>query len=163
VWIWERYQWSTTDASGTADGNPVTANTAIYNNIDSNRMYGVFVGCSNEYYLGHGFAFQADFQGACYMDVVKEREAYSLADRLGPESKRSRTEYTIAPEVRANLGLMWYPTEFIQVQVGYNFMLFFNTLSSPRPIDFNYSNLTAPYESTIRYFDGFNAGVSIIF
>jgi hypothetical protein len=164
VWIWERYKWTTTDATGDSGGNPAEANTAVYTNIDSNRMYGAFIGCSNEYYLGHGFACQVDLDAACFLDSVKEREQYNLLLKfLGPESKRARRVFTVAPELEANFAIQWYPTEFVQVKVGYNFMVFFNTLNSPRPIDFNYLGLTAPYESTTRLFDGFNAAISIIF
>jgi Legionella pneumophila major outer membrane protein precursor len=166
VWIWERYTWLT-HAAPSVQGNDSGSdamNTAIYTNIDSNRMYGVFVGCSQEWYLGRGFACQLDTDAAIFLDSVKERQKYELAVKFsGAENKRAGRQFTIAPEVAANLNIMWYPTEFVQVRVGYNVMAFFNTLSSPQPIDFDYSRLTAPYESTFRLFDGFNAGVSIIF
>ncbi len=60
--------------------------------------------------------------------------------------------------------LVWYPLPSVQVRLGYNAMAFFNTFSSPRPIDFNYGSLTAPmYQSTFRLFDGLNLGLAILF
>jgi hypothetical protein len=165
VWIWERYQWTThADSQNGSDSNPTEADTGIYTNIDSNRMYGVKIGCSNEYYFGHGFAGQLDLQAAAFLDSVKEREKYELALKfIGPENKRALRQFTFVPELQATASLQWFPTEFVQVRVGYDIFAFWNTLSSPRPIDFNYSSLTAPYESTFRLFDGFRAGVAIIF
>src|SRR5262249_28419024 len=71
-WIWERFKWRTVDFSP-ADPIPSPFDVGLYSNIVSNRMYGFHAGCQQEWYLGHGFAFNWDLQGALLMDVVKER------------------------------------------------------------------------------------------
>jgi hypothetical protein len=160
VWIWERYKWVTQSIGDTAGPD----DAAVYTNIDSNRMYGVHAGCSNEWYIGRGFATRIDVEGALLLNSVKEREQYNLLVKLtGAENKRAIHRWTLVPEVQCFAGLQWYPTENVQLMVGYDVMAFFNTISSPRPIDFNYSSLTAPYESTARFFDGWRAGIAIHF
>ena len=122
-------------------------------------MYGAFCGWSNECYLGHGFALQFDIQAALFLDVIRERQQYTTGVRYGipqptAESKRTLTQWTAVPEVNGSLNLVWYPIQSVQLRLGYDVMAFFNTVSSPRPIDFNYGSLTAPYQSTSRLFDG---------
>lgn len=165
VWIWERYKWTTVKFSADFASGGAPEDTGIYTNIDSNRMYGSVIGCSNEYYIGHGFACQLDLKAGLYLDSVKERAKYERGDRfVGPENKRAVHDWFAVPSFEAVLGMMWYPTEAIQVYAGYDVMLFLNTVSSPRPIDFNYSSLTPPFETTTpRWFDGFRAGVAIHF
>jgi hypothetical protein len=164
-WIWERFQWRTTDVDqfGASQG----LDQAIYNNIDSNRMYGAHAGFSSECYIGHGFAMQFDCEGALLLNVVRERQEYTTGVRYGVPfytavSKRTTKEWTAVPEINASLNLVWYPIQSVEVRLGYNVMAFFNTISSPVPIDFNYGSLTAPYQSTFRLFDGFNVGVAFI-
>jgi hypothetical protein len=164
-WIWERFQWITKDLDLAGQGGPL--DTAIYGNIDSNRMYGAHAGFSNECYIGHGFAMQLDVEGALLLDVIRERQSYTTGVRYGVPvptavSKRTVTQWTAVPEVNASLNLVWYPIQSVEVRLGYNVMAFFNTISSPVPIDFNYGSLTAPYQSTFRLFDGFNVGVAFI-
>jgi hypothetical protein len=164
-WIWERFQWRTFDLNLTGQGGPL--DTAIYSNIDSNRMYGPFAGWSSECYLGHGFALQFDLQAALFLDIVRERQQYTTGVRYGvpqptAESKRTITNYRPVAEVNGDLNLVWYPIQSVEVRLGYNVMTFFNTVSSPRPIDFNYGALTAPYHSTFRVFDGLNVGIAFI-
>ncbi len=78
--------------------------------------------------------------------------------------KRAKSEVTIVPEVDATLGLLWFPIEGIEIHAGYNFKSFFNTVSSPQPIDFDYGRVDPRYEqSTIRFFDGFDLGIGFIF
>jgi hypothetical protein len=86
-----------------------------------------------------------------------------LLKLTGPEQKRAKRDWTIVPELQGTIGVTWYATESIQLSAGYDVMAFFNTLASPRPIDFNYSSLTAPYESTFRVYDGFRVGIAIHF
>jgi hypothetical protein len=60
--------------------------------------------------------------------------------------------------------LWWYPVEGVQVRIGYDAMGFFNTVSSPYPVNFNYSlgqNLWR--DGTFRFIDGVNLGVGFIF
>src|SRR5262249_27708206 len=99
------------------DTDPNTA--AIYTNIVSNRLNGPSLGFGNEWYLGHGFALSCDVLGVLSIDVVKERAKYELGLKdQAPQAKRTKTDYTIAPEVEANLNIWWYPIEGVQLQFG---------------------------------------------
>jgi hypothetical protein len=160
--IWEKYRWQTNDLDLTGTGGP--ADNAIYTNTVSNNLWGATCGCSQEYYMGHGFSCNVDIGCALFWDSVHEIAKYERADKYnGPERKRAIYQNTIAPEVEARVGLMWYPTEFIQITAGYNGMLFLNTIASPRPIDFNYSSVTPKYENVTRLFDGFDVGIAFLF
>jgi hypothetical protein len=161
TWIWERYRWTTSDQD--VNGNTDASWRAQYSNIVSNRLYGLHVGCSEECYLGHGVAIQLDTEAALFLNSVKETAKYELGTKFGPDNKRALRRVMVTPELQANLNLAWYPREGIQIRVGYDLMAFFNTISSPTPIDFNYGALTPPYERTFRVFDGFNAGIAFIF
>jgi hypothetical protein len=163
AWFWEKYRWDTTSLDPT--GNTGPQDVGIYTNITSNRMYGVFIGCQNECYLGHGFALMLDTRASILINSVKERAKYELGDRFAglPENKRAKREFTVVPELQASLGLWWYPTEAIQVYFGYDFMVFFNTLASRRPIDFDYSNLAPKWSSYTRWLDGFSGGFAFHF
>lgn len=162
TWIWERFKWRTVNQD--LEGQAGPQDTAIYSNVVSNYMYGFFCGTEHEWYWGHGFAGMLDMRATGYVDIVKERAKYELgAKYAGPAHKRARRDYTFVPEVEAALSLMWYPIEGVQVKAGYNVMAFFNTLSSPRPISFNYSGLDPAYESTFRIFDGFQAAIALSF
>src|SRR5207245_11794970 len=94
-------------------------NVAIYTNIISNRMYGPFIGIGNEYYLGHGFSISLDLKAAILLDIVKERAKYERAD-FATEAKRSQTEYTVVPQLQAQLNIWWYPIERAQVRASYH-------------------------------------------
>jgi hypothetical protein len=169
-WIWEKFKWVTTslgvDTKGTADTQDDTIISGpqfvgIYSNVTSNRMYGPFIACENEWYLGHGFAIQVRTLAAGLLDTIKERAKYETAAKyLGlPENKYARGEWNFVPQLQAKAGLMWYPTEFVQLYAGYDFMVFFNTKASPRPIDFDYSNVNPGWKDVNRIFDGWNAGI----
>ena len=118
-----------------------------------------------DFLLGHGFAAQLDTNFAPFFNVVKERAKYEtgVSDQGAAEMKRAKTDYTAVPEFDAKVSLMWYPTEFIQFQFGYNAMAFFNTVVSQVPVDFNYGSLTPTYNRVFRYFGGFSASVGFIF
>src|SRR5207248_1778798 len=97
VWIWERYKWVTTDLD--ASGNASDLDVGKYTNIVSNRMYGIKIGCGSECYVGNGFSLSCDLTAAGLLNIVKERVKYERGDRhLGPERKRSITDYTLVPE-----------------------------------------------------------------
>jgi hypothetical protein len=162
TWIWERYAWTTIDTD--ILGGSGAADVAIYSNVVSNRLWGAFIGCVQEWYWGHGFAGTLDTRAVAYIDSVKEIAMYQLGLHfVGPENKRARTEWRPAAELDARLGIKWYPTEFIECQLSYGAMGFFNTAASVVPIDFNYGRLTPSYNSVFRFFDGFNVGVAIVF
>jgi hypothetical protein len=161
-WIWERFKWRTVSLDVSGNAQPTDA--AIYTNIVSNRMYGPHIGVGQDWYLGHRFACTLDLDGALYLDIVKERAKYELGLKdASPQSKRAITDYTVVPEARANFSLMWYPHEAIQIRVGYDVMAFFNSKASKTPVDFDYGSVAPPYSHVFRIFDGWNAGIGIIF
>ena len=175
VQLWERFWWHTVDISaehidvtisptGTF-GQTVIAGSggvsgpqdqADYTNIVSNRLYGPLFGFGSDVYIGHGFGVNFDLRGAPMIDVVKERAKYELGDH-STAAQRARTDYVMAYEVDARLNLTWYPIEGVELRVGYEIMNFFNTVSSPQPIDFNMGALTPTWDrGTYRLFDGFS-------
>jgi hypothetical protein len=166
-WFWDRYRWTSTtysdDGSGTLSAS--AQDIAVYNNVTSNYMWGVDVGCQAECYLGHGFACMCEVRTALFMDFIHMISAYETADKFAglAENKRSKRTWNVVPEVQGTLSLMWYPWENIQIQIGYQVMAFFNTLSSPRPVDFDYSNVAPHWSTTTRWLDGFMAGISFSF
>jgi hypothetical protein len=170
-WFWDGFQWRTTSIGLHLDngGNQIIDNgpdrVADYSAITSNRMYGVFCGCEQECYLGHGFALHLTTSAAMLASITREKAEYSTeAKFLGlPENKIAKSEWDPVPELNAMLGLMWYPTEFVQAFVGYEGMVFFNTRVLRRPIDFDYSNINPKWTHGTRYLEGFRAGFGITF
>jgi hypothetical protein len=165
VIMWEQFRWRTVtfDINGVAGPR----DQAVYTNTVSNRLYGPHIGGGTEWYLGTtpigAFSVSADAEVAVLMDFVKERAKYELGDHSISASRKIST-YELSPEVQANVGVWWYPTEAIQVRFGYDLMVFFNTIGSRQPIDFNYGAL-APRWNNIptRFFDGFRFGVGFVF
>jgi len=162
AWIWERFRWVTTDLPPSGTPNFDT-DVAVYNNIVSNVMYGVHAGGSQEWYIGHGFAVQLDLEAALFADSVAERASYELGNHFGVMNKRGRRELVVVPEFSSMLGMHWYPHEGIQLMVGYDLMLFLNTIASQQPVDFDYGSLTPRYDRVHRLFDGIQAGISFSF
>jgi hypothetical protein len=186
VQLWERFFWRTVDeslrevrliigpmgallqdfgTSGPADtlGASGPLDQATYSNIVSNRLYGPLFGLGSDVYIGHGFGLNLDLRCAPLIDVVKERAKYELGDH-STAAQRSRTDYVMAYELATRLNLTWYPIEGVELRFGYELTSLFNTVSSPRPIDFNFGSLTPTWEKgTTRFFDGFSAGVALIF
>lgn len=163
VWFWERYKWLTTDID--VNGNSGPQFEAQYNNIVSNRLYGVKAGCQQECYIGHGFAANLDLQGGLYADSVKTEAIYEMPrGAIGPGSKRARHMWEVVPQVQATVGVTWYPIEGVEIRAGYDFQAFFNTISSPDPIDFNYGAVNPRYiNGQTRTLDGLNLGIALIF
>jgi len=168
TWIWERYKWVTTDV----DVNGVQTPNWVgdYTNVTSNRMYGVFAGCEQECYMGHGFAADLQLIIAGYADSVKEEVEYSLArganlqGNPGPVAKRTRVQWTFVPEPQVTVGLSWFPIEAVEIRAGYDLQVFFNTVTMHAPIDFNYGAVNPAYETnTMRMMDGLNLGIGIHF
>jgi len=161
-WVWERFKWRTVSTNLQGEASPF--DVGIYTNIVSNRMYGAHVGIGQEWYLGHGFAVNCDVEGALFLDIIKERAKYELGEKdEAPQNKRAITDYRIVPEPEVRFNLMWYPHEAIELRVGYDAMLFFNTKASKTPVDFNWGQVAPPWSDYTRLFHGFNAGVAIIF
>jgi hypothetical protein len=163
AWIWEGYKWTTVDIDINGDSGPDT--TAIYRNVTSNRMYGFSLGCSQECYLGHGFAAQIDILGSMYIDFVREKSRYNLGAKfVGPISKRTKSEWSPVPSAHGILSTVWYPIEGVQISFGYDALAFFNTLGAPQPIDFNYSSVSPKYEHIpVRLLDGLTFSISFSF
>lgn len=165
VSMWERFKWRTVDADNT--GAATADTTAIYTNVVSNRLYGVHIGCGNEWRMGDtpigAFSCSLDLEGAIYGDFVKARARYELADHTTAAS-RSRNIASIVPGAEARLNFHWFPWEAIEVQVGYSGMVFFNTVASPRPVDFDFGTIDPRWEHGIfRLFHGFTFGVGVVF
>lgn len=161
-WIWERFKWRTVDTDINGQASPL--DVAIYTNIVSNRMYGPFIGFGQEWYIGHGFSISLDLEAAILLDVIKERAKYELGEKFAPpQAKRAVTDYEPVPELSAALKIWWYPIEGVQIQVGWDVMAFFNTIAARNPVSFNYGALDPPWERTTRLFDGFRAGIGLIF
>jgi hypothetical protein len=127
-------------------------------------MYGVHAGFQSEYYLGHGFAVMMDLQGAMFLNITKTRVKYEFGVKLAPENKRALTDISFVPELQGTLSLMWYPTEGIQMKLGYDVMAFFNTVSSEDPVTFDYSGLDPNFSrNKVRFFDGIQASIAFLF
>jgi hypothetical protein len=167
VWFWERFKWITTAQDLLGQLPDGARDIADYTNIVSNRLYGVKIGGGNEFRLGDSpigtFSVSLDLAASAYMDFVKERAKYTLGD-MSIQNKRSRSEYKFVPEIEGQLNLWWYPIEGVQLRMGYNAMGFFNTVSAPYPVDFNYGRLDGGWvDGTTRWLDGFNFGIGFIF
>ncbi len=164
AWFWEKYQLRSVNYDATGGGGGLS-DTGLYSAITSNRMYGVHAGCQSEYYLGHGFACITEGQAAAFLNSVKERGKYETANKYGgdPASKFSRREFTFVPELQASVGLMWFPTETVQMLFKYEGMVFFNTMSTPRPLAMDYLRPRPDWKSTFRYIHGLQAAIGIHF
>lgn len=139
------------------------ADMAIYSNIVSNQLYGPFIGCGWERYLGHGFAFNIDLRAGALLDIVHEEAKYDRGD-LFIGTKRNRRDYTMVPELDAIANLWWYPIEGVQIRVGYDLMTYFNTVAATHPVTFNYGAMDPPWEKGVfRIVDGWHAGIGFIF
>lgn len=161
TWLWERFQWRTVKRDFAGHAGPF--DQARYTNILSQPMYGPFVGYGGEIYYGHGIALSMDVTTAANLNFVRELVRWERGDRA-TEAKRSKRVYTIAPEAEGHLNLWWYPIEGIQIRVGYDVIGIFNTIASPRPVDFNFNGLAPDFtHRAYRMIDGWNAGIGFIF
>jgi hypothetical protein len=161
-WIYDHYNWTTTDIASIGLEDPSWV--GVYDNIVNNRMYGIHAGCQQEWYLGYGFAAMLGLQGAAFVDMASTQAEYQRAIRYAPpQMKRVTKEWTAVPEIQATPALMWYPLEGVQIQVLYDAFVFFNTVASPRPVDFNYGAVDPGRERIARFFQGFQANIAFIF
>jgi hypothetical protein len=164
VTMWERFSWTTIhpEFNGLVAPNDI----AQYSNVTSNRLYGVHVGGGNDWFIGDtpigAFSMTLDLQAALYLDLIKGRPRYELADR-STEATRARNLASVVPDVEAQFNVWYYPYTGIAFRFGYSAQAFFNTYGSPQPVDLNFGSITPSYESMFRLFDGFNAGLCIIF
>jgi hypothetical protein len=175
--MWERFKWRTVDV-GAPDlatlatfnqagiGNAGPNTIANYTNVVSNRLYGLVLGCGNEFYLGNtpvgAFSLYADVYGSLYGDFVKGRARYSLEDR-SIAFTYARNMFTLAPGFDARVGFQWYIYEAICIRLGYNYLGLINTVASPNPIDFNLGQARPAYQrNQYRSFDGLDFGIGFV-
>jgi hypothetical protein len=166
VIMWERFRWRTVDLD--VNGNAASDDQAIYSNVVSNRWYGFNIGYGGDWFcwdmpmLG-SIAITADIQGGVGIDFVKERARYELGD-FSTAASRNRNDYTFSPLVQGDLSIMWYPTQGVEFKLGWQALAIFNTVSAPRPIDFNMGAMTPGWErDTCRWMHGLHVGVSFVF
>ncbi len=161
AWFFERYTWRTVDID--SGGNAPPQNVAIYSNTLSQRMYGLFVGCGHEVYLGNMFSASLDLTGAAFLNVVKERAKYELGD-LSTQSKFGRTNYSVVPSGTAEFNLWFYPIEGVQMRLGYMAMTYFNTRYMREPVGYDFGQIGPNYGTKFfRLVHGFNVGVGFFF
>jgi hypothetical protein len=159
--IMERFKWRTVsyDINGVAGPRDV----GQYNNTLSQRMYGPFIGCGHEAYLGKSFGISLDLTAAALLNIIKERAKYKLGSEE-IQNKLSRDEFGIVPNFNAALNLTWYPIEGVQMRVGYNAWTFFNTKYMNEPVSFNYGGIDPAYDTKVfRIIHGVNVGFGVFF
>jgi len=169
AWIWEKFHMRTVAADFNGQSRPEDVGT--YDNIVSNRMYGPFAGFGVERYVGYGFAVGLEMEGAALVDVVKERATLQNGDRPSAartvpfvQLKKAATNFAVTPEVATNAQLFWYPWEGVQIRAGWNFMSFFNTIAAADPVAFDARSFDPNWHNkAVRFFDGFNVGIGLIF
>jgi hypothetical protein len=126
-------------------------------------MYGPFFGCGHEVYLGKRFSVALDLTGSALLNVVKQRAKYELGDN-STQNKRSRNDFTVVPNANADLNLMWYPIEGVQMRVGWTAQTYFNTRNMLNPIAFNYGAIDPVYNfQAFRLVQGLNVGIGLFF
>jgi hypothetical protein len=162
-WFFERFTWRTADRN--VDGVALPEDSAVYTNTLSQRMYGPFVGCGHEIYMGKAFAVGVDATAGGLLSINKERIKYRLGDPIFPtQNKRSSNQFRFVPNVNVDANLSWYPLEGVQVRLGYNLMSYFNTTAFQQPVTFDFGNLNPTYGSqAYRMVHGFNVGVGFFF
>jgi len=161
AWIWERFSWNT--LSSNYLGQTGSQDLAFYSNVISQRMYGPFIGVGTDVYLGSAFALGAEVSAAALYAIVKERAKYELGDE-STQSKRSRNEFTIVPNVNASLNLSWFPLANVQIRAGYDLWSFFNTIYMNKPVGFNAGAIDPAYNHRpLRLYHGINVGIGLVF
>jgi hypothetical protein len=162
--LYDQFKWRTVDADFQGFSNNGTI--ADYRNTTSNRLYGLGLGWGHELYLGDtpvgAFSVSAEALASLYMDFVKGRAGYELADRT-TEATRKRNLAAVVPSVDGRVSIHWFPWEAIEIQVGYDFFAFFNTYASPQPIDFNYGAIDPNWSPTTRLLHGVRFGIGVVF
>ena len=106
---------------------------------------------------GHLFNFFAATQ-----NFAREQAKYERAD-FAISNKRAIRRFDVVPELQLTGNIWWYPTNGVQLRLGYDAMSFFNTYATEQPVDFNYSSVDPGWQKTTRYLTGFNAGIGFIF
>jgi hypothetical protein len=161
AWFFERFYWRTVATD--IDGISFPRDVAIYTNTLSQRMYGPYLGCGHEIYVGKSLALSLDLSGAALIDLAKQRVKYKLGDE-STSAKRKRIDYEIVPNINLDLNWMWYPIEGVQLQAGYSFQSYFGTRYMKEPVAFNFGALdpATPLRG-YRYVSLFTFGVGFFF
>lgn len=160
-WFFERFQWHTFKYDINGLSGPRDASR--YNNTLSQRMYGAFVGCGHEVYVGKRFSVSGDVTAAGLINFTKQRAKYKLMDNT-IQNKMSRNDATLVPSFTGDINLWWYPVEGVQMRVGYNAWTFFNTQNMQNPIGFNYGAIDPVYGTQhFRIVHGLNVGLGLFF
>jgi hypothetical protein len=160
-WFFERFYWRSLSFDGAGQPSPIFA--ANYTNTLSQRMYGPMVGCGHEIFVANQFSVSADLTGSLLLDVVKMRAKYKLGDET-TQSKWGREDWRLVPNANAAINFWWYPTEGVQVRVGYQAMTFYNTVYMIDPVGFDFGNIDPGYRfKAFRIVHGFNIGIGFFF
>ncbi len=166
VGFWERFRWRTVDTDVQGSATPLT--TGLYENSVSNRLYGAHFGSGHDWNFANdpvigSFSAVVDVKAALYADIAKGRVKYQLGNR-STYARRSVNMTSLVPSAEVDGYIMWYPWEAIQIRMGYSVAGYFNTISSPRPIDFNMGTIQPGFSSgTTRIIHGLNFGVTFVF
>jgi hypothetical protein len=121
-WFFERFNWYAADLD--INGNSQPNYAANYTNTLSQRMYGAMLGIGHEIFIANQFSLSCELTGSGMMDVAVERDKYELSDKSAESVKYSIDQYRFVPNVNAAVNLWWYPTEGVQIRLGYQAMTF---------------------------------------
>ncbi len=161
AWFFERFRWRT--VSSDINGISFPSDTATYTNTLSQHLYGPFLGCGHEVYLGKRFSVSLDTTGAMLLNFNKERAKYKLGDAT-TANKRSRNDFLLTPNANADVNLLWFPIEGVQVKLGYTVQTYFNTKYMKEPVAFDYGAIDPAYrDGYFRIVHGMNVGVGLFF
>ena len=161
AWFFERFRWRTVSAD--VDGISFPFDTATYTNTLSQHLYGPFLGCGHEVYLGKRFSVSLDTTAAILLNFNKQRAKYELGDQT-TQNKRSRNDFNLTPNGNIDLNLHWYPIEGVQARVGYTAQTYFNTKYMKEPIAFDYGSIDPAYrDGYFRLVHGLNVGLGLFF
>lgn len=166
AWIWERFQWRTSNLNYTGDstsGFQVESSpqfAATYSNALSQRMYGPMFGAGHEVYLGSGFGIGCETTLAPLLDVAKQRAKYERDDRT-TQSKRSWIDNTVTLNANIAVNVTWQPFEGMTLRAGWNAYNFFNTYYMEKPVGFNQGAIDPVYGTQVyRLLHGLNVGLA---
>ena len=161
-WIFERFNWFVGDLD--VNGNSLPSFAANYTNTLSQRMYGAMIGIGHEIFIANQFSLSGELTGSGMADIAVERSKYELEDKTAESVKYSSDQYRFVPNVNAALNLWWYPTEGVQIRLGYQAMTFYNTLYMKDPVGFNAGFPKPEYDvKAFRLIHGFNVGIGFFF
>ena len=166
AWIWEQFQWRTSDLNYSgdsvsgfqSDSSPQFA--ANYSNVLSQRMYGPMLGAGHDVYLGSGFGLGCEATFSPLLNVAKQRAKYERGDEA-TQSKRSWIDNTVTFNANLAINLTWQPFEGLTIRAGWNAFNFFNTYYQQKPVGFNQGAIDPIYGTQVyRLLHGVNVGVA---